>query len=57
MALFTASTTCGLTFGDPLTTRDTVARLTPAAAATISSVGADGVMATIVAGVRALSQH
>jgi hypothetical protein len=40
MASFTTATTSGVTFGEPLTTRETVARETPARAATISSVGA-----------------
>src|SRR5688500_1942807 len=40
MASRTAVVISGLTLGDPLTTRETVARETPALAATISSVGA-----------------
>src|ERR1044072_1293783 len=40
MAASTASRTCGLTFGELLMTRDTVARDTPATAATVSRVGA-----------------
>jgi hypothetical protein len=35
----TEATTSGLTWGEPLTTRETVDRETPAAAATASSVG------------------
>src|SRR4051812_16240075 len=39
MARSTASRASGLTFGDPLTTRETVPRPTPARAATASRVG------------------
>jgi hypothetical protein len=39
IAALTAVTVSGSTFGDPLTTRDTVARDTPATAATCSKVG------------------
>src|SRR5436190_23054522 len=39
MARCTAARACGLTCGEPLTTRDTVPRPTPARAATWSSVG------------------
>src|SRR6478672_11767371 len=41
MAACTASTTSALTFGEALTTRETVDRETPASAATISRVGAE----------------
>ena len=42
MARCTAAIASAVTFGESLITRDTVDRETPAAAATISSVGAPG---------------
>jgi hypothetical protein len=41
IAAVTAARASGVTFGESLTTRETVDRDTPARAATISSVGAD----------------
>ena len=42
IAASTAALACGLTWGDPLRTRDAVPRPTPARAATASSVGRPG---------------